>query len=177
MKMLRTWLILLVGTQLIFATVIGSDAEPASPTKADHSSHHEHLNHIAVFLGLTAGGENEHHGKEDAALTIGFDYERRLTDRWGVGVLGDMAFGDRREFIMGFPVFLHVGKSAKFLIAPGFERTKGDGHHDAHSEFLMRFGCAYDVHLKKITLSPAFNVDLLENEAIYVLGVNIGWGF
>ena len=46
----------------------------------DHSDHHDHPNHVAIFAGITTGGDDDNHGEEDAALTVGLDYERRLSD-------------------------------------------------------------------------------------------------
>ncbi len=168
---------LLVGILLGFAAQSAPGVESDAAGHTEHSAGHVHANHVAVFLGVTTGGEDENQGKEDAALTIGLDYERRLTDLIGIGILGDWAFGDRREFIIGIPVFLHFGQSAKFLIAPGLEKTRGNDDRERRSEFLMRLGLAYDFHFENNTVSPTFNVDFLDGEQIYVLGVNVGWGF
>jgi hypothetical protein len=129
-----------IGVLLLFAAVNAAGTE---------SDHHAHPNHFAVFAGITTGGDDDHHGEEDAALTVGFDYERRLTNLVGIGVLGDWAFGDRRDWILAVPIFFHISSASKFLIAPGSEQIKGEGPRDDDREFLVRIGYAYEFIWRK----------------------------
>ena len=132
---------------------------------ADHSEHHFHRNHFAVFLGVT---EEEEH----SAFSVGFDYERRLTRLFGIGALIDFATGDVRSGVWGIPFILHPGKGWKLYVAPGRENGS-----ERDAEFMFRVGVLYDFEVGKVTISPAFNVDLVDGEEIYVYGVNIGRGW
>ena len=134
-------------------------------------------NHFALFGGFTIGGQNSGDGREKAAFTVGVDYERRLSPRWGLGVMGDWAFGDRREFIVAAPVFLHTRSGLRFHLAPGIERIRKDGPREAKSEFLLRTGLAYDFHFGEVSLSPSFSVDFVHGEQLHVLGASVGWSY
>ena len=51
-----------------------------------HGEEHEHKNHIALFIGSTQA-EEEHGERDDPQLTLGLDYERRLTRVFGLAPL------------------------------------------------------------------------------------------
>ena len=134
-------------------------------------------NHLGLFAGFTSGGEQSGDGRESAAFTVGLDYERRLSPRWGIGVMGDWAFGDRRDYILAAPVFLHAGSAFRLHLAPGVERFRDGSPKDAKSEFLVRTGVAYNLYFNTITLTPSLSVDFVHGEQLYVLGVAIGWSY
>ena len=165
---------LLLTLTLAFVPVAAADEHGAAEEEHSEGEHHDfHRNHLSFFLGVTDGREAEGGGEEDAADTLGLDYERRLTRVFGVGLLLEFVGGDQREGVVGIPVTFHAGRAAKFLLAPGVERNLEIDDY----EFLVRVGFAYDFEVGRITLAPALNVDLVDGEQIYVYGVNIGWGF
>jgi hypothetical protein len=57
------------------------------------------------------------------------------------------------------------------VVAPGIERSHGE------HESLVRAGLAYQLRLKRLSISPEFNADLVDGEEITVCGVGVGWGF
>lgn len=134
-------------------------------------------NHFGLFAGLTSGGQQSGDGRDSAAFTVGLDYERRLNQRWGVGVMGDWAFGDRRDYILAVPAFLHIGRALRFHLAPGVERFRDGAPKDGNSEFLIRTGVAYNLYFESITLTPSLSVDFVHGEQLYVLGASIGWSY
>jgi hypothetical protein len=168
--------IVFVGLLMVaLATISVSNAEDDAPHGEGeaHSQHEFHRNHIAFFLGVTDGGDAEEGGEEKTAGTLGVDYERRLSRLIGIGFLADYAGGDRREAIAGIPVFFHAGRAAKFHVAPAIEwKTETD-----ESDFAWRLGFAYDFEVGRATIAPALHVDLVEGEQVYVVGVDLGWGF
>ena len=105
-------------------------AQGALAQEREHggTGHEFHRNHFSFFIGITEGGDAEGDGEEGASPTLGLDYERQLSRRFGVGFLSDIAAGDRREFVAGIPLVFHAGRSAKFYAAPGIERSKETGH-------------------------------------------------
>lgn len=161
--MLRFLLILIVP--ILAPPALAAEDPMASP------------NHFALFGGFTSGGQDSGDGRERAAFTVGVDYERRLSSRWGLGVMGDWAFGDRREFIVVAPLFYHTRSDLRFHLAPGVERIRSDGPQDAKSEFLLRAGLAYDFHFDGVSLSPSLSVDFVHGEQLYVLGASVGWSY
>ncbi len=74
--------------------------------------HYFHKNHVSMFLGSTQS--EKHHGeRDDPGFSIGLDYERRLNQAVGVGLLVDWVAEGSREYLIGVPLFLHVGTHAK----------------------------------------------------------------
>ena len=67
----------------------------------------EHKNAVAVFTGaaLRRG--------DGGAFTLGFDYERRLNDFWGVGPFVDLAFGRRFALVGGVAAYMRPWKIDK----------------------------------------------------------------
>jgi hypothetical protein len=150
---------------------------------AEHHGYGYHPNHIALFFGVT---DEEGH---DLEFTLGFDYERRLSQRWGVGVMIDHAGGGLRNSVLGVPVFWHPGGKWKLWAAPGVEYHNGRGQvvegHGEHGEidedetyFLVRLGVGYDIPLGgSWGLTPNLNVDFVEGERVWVYGVAFTFGW
>ena len=70
--------------------------------EGDHHGHEYHPNEIGFFAGVT--DEKGH----DAEFSIGFEYERRLSQRRGIGGLFEYTDGLRNS-IVGVPVYWHPG--------------------------------------------------------------------
>ena len=70
----------------------------------------------------------------------------------------------------GVPFAYHNGQW-KLYIAPGVE----DGKHG--TEFVARIGGEYAFEAGSWEISPQINVDFVDNEEIWVLGVVIGKEF
>ena len=64
-------------------------------------AHHFHQNH----LGLTFSGTTSLEEGRGTHFTIGADYERRLSEVWGVGVIGELIFAHNTEYLFALPVF------------------------------------------------------------------------
>jgi len=117
-------------------------------------------NDIAGFVGLT------HEGRDDG-LSLGVEYERRVTEAFGVGALLEYTSGDFDYYVFAVPLTFHVDRW-KLAIAPGIEKT------DEHEHELARLTVGYEFDLGKTNATPSFSVD---GEKVYVLGVAIGFGF
>jgi hypothetical protein len=130
----------------------------------DHESMHDfHPNLIALFVGVTDEGRHE-------ALALGIEYERRLNESFGVGLVAEHTFGDLDFWVYAVPFAYHTGPW-KFYIAPGVE----DGDHG--SESLVRVGGEYAFEVGDWEISPQLDVDLVDGEEVFVLGVTFGKGF
>ncbi len=157
---------------LLAITVTDVLAEDAHHTGGDqHEAGHLHKNHFALFLGTTQ--PDEHGERTDAAFTVGIDYERRLTKLIGVGFLADVVTGGNREYLVGVPLFLHVGKRGKFQLAPGWHKVD----EDQAKGLVWRTGFIWDFEVGKNTISPSVYYDITEHENLFVLGVGIGQGW
>lgn len=128
-----------------------------------------HSNHVAIFAaGLTSELESNH-----TSYTMGTDYERRLSSRVGVGALADFVFEAERETLLAAAFVLHPRSSLRAWFAPGVALVEGS----ARRPFVARFGIGYDSELGRSTLSPTFNVDIVEGHLSLVYGVALGFGF
>jgi hypothetical protein len=154
----------------------GSHEDAESTHGDEHGEHEFHRHHFSVFLGVTYFEEEKeteeggHQTETTGTFTLGVDYEYRLNRRWGVGALADYAGADFRAFIVGVPIFLHVGQNWRLIVAPGLENKD-------EVEPMVRFGVNYDLEVGTWSITPAINLDINEHEQTLVFGVNIGRGF
>jgi len=130
---------------------------------AGAQENHLEENVIAILVGFA------HEGRDDGVV-LGVEYERRIDESLGLGLLVEHTFGDFNTWVFAVPLTLHVEKW-KFILAPGIE------DRDGHSENLVRIAVGYEFETSKVTVVPAFAVDFVDGETIYVLGVAFGWPF
>jgi hypothetical protein len=151
----------------------------------------EHSNELGVFLG----GTNE---KDETHSTIGLEYERRLSESFGLGAVVERVDGiDAWVFLapLSFEPVRHLG--LVLYAGPGFETKKrevdvepavsthvpegepGDGERDTF--FVFRTGVGWALELGRLGLHPQVELDLArENgkwESALVFGVAVGFGF
>ena len=146
-------------------------APPAFAQAGEHelaedyeATHDFHPNLLALFVGVT------HEGRNENGLTLGIEYERRLNEFFGVGVLVEHSFGDLDFWVYAVPFAYHTGRW-KFYIAPGVE----DGDHGRES--LVRLGGEYAYEVGAWEISPQLDVDFVDGDQVLVLGVSFGKGF
>ena len=143
---------------LLLGATFGEETE----TQESHESHDANL------LALFVGGALE--DRRDNGLALGIEYERRLSPEFGVGALVERTFGDIDVTVYAVPFALHRDRW-KFYAAPGIE----SGDHG--SEFLVRVGAEYGFEMEKLEISPQVDVDFVNGERVFVVGVTIGMGF
>lgn len=126
----------------------------------------ENRNRIGLFLGVT------HKPSEDNG-SFGLEYERRLSDLFGIGLLWESS-PSLRERVLALPaLFLHPVGGLGVLLAPGVE------HEEGEDLFLFRVGLSWDFELGGgFTLAPGVNYDFVEgpNDA-FVYGFVVSYGF
>jgi hypothetical protein len=139
----------------------------ASEGAAHHpeQQHEYHRNALFGFFGLT--GED----RRERAGTIALEYERRFDERWGLAAGAEHAFGDLDFTVYTVPAVFHSGNWSVYA-GPGIEKPKDHG-----SEFLVRAGVAYEFEKGDMLISPKLNVDFVDEEAVLVVGIAIGFGF
>ena len=151
---------------ILLAACVAPQAVIAESEHGEHAESHDfHRNVIAAFLGVTSKDRREE------AFTFGLEYERRFTPSFGLGVLAERATGDLDFWVYAVPFAYHTGRW-KLYAAPGIEDSD---HHG--SEFLFRIGVEYGFEVGKFEVSPQFDIDFVDGEEVYVLGVTIGRGF
>ncbi len=143
--------------------------------------HHFHHNDIGVFLG----GMTPLSKTEQTSFAIGVDYERRITQSIGVGVLVDFVFGDHKRSALVAAMF--VGRpvpSLRLAIGPGFEvveeavTSNGGTTTKNTAYFVIATGAMYDFHFGNFLLSPTVGVDFVgETKTNLLYGLTFGYGF
>lgn len=144
--------------------VFGILCWPMIISAAENAGEHEHAaNEIAVFIGLT-------HERRENGAALGLEYERRIGDTLGMGLLAERTWGDFDFWVYAVPITFHADRW-KFVIAPGIEES-GD-----HTEKLVRVAVGYEFETSRAKVTPSLSVDFVDGEAVYVLGVAFGMGF
>lgn len=136
------------------------------PTHDDEShAHAEHKNVIALFVG---GATDE---RRDKGPALGLEYERRVSSSFGIGILVEHTFGDLNSVVYALPFAYHSG-AWKAYVAPGIEDREG---HEA--EDLFRIGAEYGFHVGDWEIAPQVDLDFVEGDRVFVIGVTFGKGF
>jgi hypothetical protein len=155
----------IAGLITILLVALTTQALAAEGHSSEHQGGHtEHRHHVALFSG------NTHSEGEDGA-TFGMDYEYRIMDWLGAGILYDYAGEQLDSHVVALPIFLHPIGNVKLLVAPGIEHK----HHE--DENLLRLGVIYDWHINSYSVSPVVEVDLVHGKASYIYGISVGRGF
>ncbi|NNJ66378.1 MAG: hypothetical protein HKP16_12455 [Xanthomonadales bacterium] len=120
---------------------------------------------MGVFLGVTSETRRE------GSFTLGLEYSRRIGEHYGVGAVLEHVFADHEFNVFAVSFARYVGPW-KLYLAPGVEDSKD---HDA--EFLLRAGLEYAFQAGSMEIAPQLNVDFVDGDTVFVLGLTIGKGF
>ena len=128
----------------------------------------EGRNSAGIFLGGAFRGD-------EVGLSIGADYEYRVSRQFGAGAVAEFTTGDIREGILGAGLAWHAWRELKIIVAPGVEFELGD----RPDKFIMRIGGDYGFPLKETgyEIKPAFYCDIADGEVTYVVGALFGRSF
>jgi hypothetical protein len=131
----------------------------------DTAVHHYHKNVAGIFAGTT------HAGRRENEPALGLEYQRRLNEQFGIGIVTEYTFGEADLWVVAIPVVFHTGHW-KFYAGPGIE----DGHHG--TEELVRLGGEYSFEFSDgWEIAPQVNVDFVDGEEVWVFGVFFAKGF
>jgi len=135
----------------------------------------KHLNNdVSVFLGATSNLDHD-----ETAFTLGVDYEYLLpfAERiFGIGVFGEVAFFDEEEYLIGFPLSLHLPHHFRLIAAPGIAIIDED--HGTEEEFLFRLAAGYAYELGNgFNVKTGIAVDFIDDEVSLVYGAALGYEF
>jgi hypothetical protein len=123
---------------------------------------------VGLFLGAAVRDE-EH---TESGFALGLEYEYRPVPTLGLGVLVEGAAGELRELLVVAPIAVYPWRGLRLVAAPGAEIPD-----EGEAEFAMRLGVGYRIPVRRITIFPEFNADLIEGTPTYVFGVTLGLGF
>ncbi len=113
--------------------------------------------------------------ESEEGVSVGLDYEYRVTDLFGVGAFVDVAGGDFRSVALGAAVYIHPIERVVLVVGPGFDVDGSDG------AFLLRLGGFYEFPVGKAgkyVIAPAVYYDFVDgHENVIVIGVSFGVKF
>ncbi len=143
-----------------------SAQEHGGQSGAGHEAHGANIEfepHHTV--GLFVGDSREDTREENReGGTLALEYEYRFTERYGIGVTWERVFGEFDENLLVIPFAMHQGPW-KFYAGPGFEDATGE------REMTLRLGVEYGFHVGDVEISPQFDVDFVDGEEVFVIGV------
>jgi hypothetical protein len=180
----RVLLILVLLLQLVssYGGTIDENHEKESH-ETSNASHAEHRHHIAAVVAATSNLDAKH-----TDLTLGGDYQYRLTSRWAIGGFGEAIFAEHTESLVGAPLWIYLSRSFWLRTGPGVEFAKEsdgshsrssseEGHQKTVAKFLFRVGAGYNFELSGMTIAPTLDFDFVRSANALVWGVSIGKGF
>ena len=113
------------------------------------------------------GGATFNNSETNASF--GLTYERRVTEKFGIG--GLIEYTNGREWVFAFPLSWRITDPWKVNIAPGWE------HEEGENTYLTRIGTSYEFKIGEATLAPEINFDFVDGDTAVVAGVSLGWAF
>jgi hypothetical protein len=132
--------------------------------------HGFHKNVIGGFVGFS-GEDKRTGGGRDRALTLGFEYERRFSEAFGVILEAERAFGDLDFTVITVPLVYHRGQWA-FSAGPGIEIPD-----HGEDEFVFRVAGAYAYDRGGYELAPKVGLDFVAGEIVFFGGLAIAFAF
>lgn len=116
---------------------------------------------LGVFIGDTSEDSLNREG-----LTLGLEYEYRVSEGFGLGLTAEHIGGDFDTGVFVLPAAFHSGPW-KFYTGPGIE------FHSGERESLLRVGVEYGFHFKNYEISPQVDFDFVDGERLFVIGLVI----
>lgn len=144
---------------LLAATIVGL-------SNAASAQEFERRNHLSVTYGFTSIPETD-----ETAFTQGIDFEHEVTERLGLGVVLEHAFGDIESTSLLAVADIHLGRGFVLQVGPGVEWINEE------TLALARVGMFYEIELGALTIAPGINYDVNEEEGAIVGGIAIGTRF
>jgi hypothetical protein len=106
-----------------------------------------------LFISMSVLLNAQHNDHHSSDLSLGLDYEYRLNNWLGIGLLGEAVFTESMELIAVFAEE-HVDSHVEPI----------EAYKEAH--FGVRLGAGYDFHLGKLSVGPAIYYDIANTSAL-----------
>ena len=140
----------------------------------------EHPHHVSALVAGTYVGEEE--GDDESAFTLGFDYEYRLNQRLGLGVVAERAFDPIEATTVLAVADIHLWQGLCVQVGPGVEVIDAEApperpRPDDDELFVLRLGMLYELEFERFTFSPQLHFDKTDEAEAWVLGGAFGFAF
>ena len=151
---------------ILFVLLILPNAVRASTANEEHHHWQQSPHHLSLLVATT---NTDEHGD---AFTLGVDYEYRVNDFLGIGLVAEYAFGDIEAFTYLAVADLHITNNFIAQVGPGVE------FFDGEEIPVARVGLLYEFELSGLTLSPQLHYDYHhDHDDAIVAGLAIGIAF
>ena len=156
---------------LLLGGLLALSAQPAMTQEAEHEKGEEWAeegrHELGLFLGITS--------KEgDTGVSVGLDYEYRLSRLFGIGGVAEYTGADFREGLLGVPFYWHAWKELKLVAAPAVEIEPAE----RSSDFVVRLGGEYGFPVRSgIEIAPALYFDVSSEDVAVVVGATVATSF
>ena len=139
-----------------------------------------HRNHFGAFLGVS-----RHSDLKDRAITLGVEYARVFSPRWGASAYLEMVGGElERDLIVIVAGIFYPMRGLGIVLGPGIEKVNKDVEHNGEvvqeqeTELIIRGGIAYGFHIAETaSLGPTIFADWSETRWTFVYGISWVVGF
>jgi len=151
-----------IGTAYLLAAVVSALllAAGAPSALAEEEWAEEGRNELGVYLGVTSSGDDE-------GVSLGIDYERRLSLRFGIGGVVEYTGADFREGLVAASFDWHPWRELKLFAAPGVAIETAE--HS--SEALLRLSGEYAFVVGRgFEVAPGIAFDFTDTENSVVIG-------
>ena len=143
-------------------------AVPSAAAAQEGEEEAEGPHHLSIIAGATIIDEED----GESAFTLGLDYEYRVSELLGLGVVAEHAFGPIESTTLLAVADIHVWEGLAIQTGPGIEFV------DDEEAFVVRLGALYEFELGGgFTLSPQVHYDFSDAEDAVVLAVGFGRAF
>ena len=142
----------------------------ASESRHDLTGH----KHIALFLGT--GEESSDASHWHPADAVGIEFEYRLSNSMGIGVvIEDLNVDNRGNTVIIAPFSYHFGSGFRAFAGPGYEFANSG----LKSNFLFRVGIGYEFRIsERWSVAPELLNDFVDrNGETWLAGIAVGYGF
>ena len=156
---------------LLLGGLLALSAQPAMTQEAEHEKGEEWAeegrHELGLFLGITT--------KEgDTGISVGLDYEYRLSRLFGIGGVAEYTGADFREGLLGVPFYWHAWRELKLVAAPSVEIEPAE----RSGEFVVRLGGEYGFPVRSgIEIAPALYFDVSSEDVAVVVGATVATSF
>jgi len=160
-----------IGCVVAVCTLLALAAQPVMAQEAEGEEAAEWAEKGRHELGLFLGVADQ---EGDTGISVGLDYEYRLSRRFGIGGLLEFTGADFRDGVAGVPFYWHPWRELKLLAAPGVNIEPAD----REGEFLVRVGAEYGFGIRRgFEIAPALNFDIASDDVTVVAGAAIARSF
>lgn len=147
-------------------------AQEHGESESSSHGHGHHKNAFGGYIGITGEDAGRGESGRERAITVGFEYERRFSESWGLGIAAERAYGELDFWVVTVPLVYHKGPWV-WSVGPGIEIPVDDGE----DEFVFRISGGYTFKRGGYEIAPKLGVDYVADEFIGLGGVVIGFGF